>query len=105
MTSMRNGVRVARQVQMTEKAVDSAMVAASALIQAMIECRGDAGLAAEVGHGELTAVVTGLGRLNEVRGLVVQAHSGLAAVADDQGIVWRMDGPYEHKNKPVAVAA
>lgn len=104
MTTLKAGARIARQLQTTEKAVDSAMVATSALIQAMIEGRGETSLAAEVGHTELTDMVVGLQRLNEARGLVVRTHSGLAVIAEQGGVGWRLDGPYEHKLTPQAIA-
>ncbi len=103
MNVLRSGVRVARELQSTEKAVDNAMLAASGLIQAMLIARDEANVAAEVGHQQLTEVVAGLGHLNEVRGLVVRAHTGLATVADAGGIGWKMDGPYERKLEPSAV--
>lgn len=95
------GARVARRLQTAEHAVDKAMVETSALIQAMIESRTDAGVAAEVGHPALLDMVRGLSRLAEARGAVVDGHSSLAAVADAHGIGWRLDGPLE--DKPIGV--
>lgn len=99
------GVRIARRLQSTEHAVDKAMVEASALIQAMIEGRADAGFAADVGHPALLNMVRGLNQLAEARGAVVEGHEGLAAVATAQGVAWRMEGPLEEKTKPMAVGA
>lgn len=103
MTTLRMGARIARQLQTTERTVDSAMVATSALIQAMIEGRLEANLAAEVGHAELTDAVGALTRLADARTLVVRSHGGLGQVADTLGVVWRMEGPYEEKIRPAAL--
>jgi hypothetical protein len=103
---MRNrqvGARIARRLQTTEHAVDLAMVEASALIQAMLEGRTEAGFAAEVGHPALVNMVRGLNQLAEARGAVVDGHVELAAVAAAQGVVWRLEGPLEQKPQPVAV--
>ncbi|MBI2260555.1 MAG: hypothetical protein HYU62_02705 [Caulobacterales bacterium] len=94
------GVRIARRLQTTEHAVDRAMVEASALIQAMIEARSEAGFAAEVGQPALRDMVRGLSQLAEARGAVVEGHEGLAAVAAAQGLGWRMEGPVEQKTQP-----
>lgn len=97
--------RIARRLQIAEHAVDKAMVETSALIQAMIEGRTDAGFAAEVGHFALLNMVRGLSQLAEARGAVVDGHGGLAAVASAHDMGWRLDGPIEDKPKPVPVAA
>jgi len=99
------GVRIARRLQTTEHAVDKAMIETSALIQAMIESRTDAGFAADVGHPALLNMVRGLSQLAEARGAVVQGHEGLAAVADAQNIGWRLEGPLEEKTRPAVVGA
>lgn len=99
------GARIARRLQATEHAVDKAMVETSALIQAMIEGRADAGFAADVGHPALVNMVRGLSQLAEARGAVVEGHEGLAAVASAQGVVWRLEGPLEEKTKPFEVGA
>lgn len=104
MSNIRTGVRIARQLQTAEHAVDSALIATSALIQAMIEGRLDAKLAADVGHGELVNLVGSLNRLTDARELVVRSHGGLGKVAEELGIAWRMEGPYEKKLQPSAVA-
>ena len=103
MTHLRTGVRIARQLQTAEQAVDTALIATSALIQAMVEGRREANLAAEVGHGELVHMVDSLNRLTDARALVIQGHGGLGKVAEDLGISWRMEGPYEEKLKPPAL--
>jgi len=97
------GVRIARRLQTTEHAVDKALIEASALIQAMIEARKDAGFAADVGHPALLHMVRGLTQLAEARGAVVEGHEGLAAVAARQGVGWRLEGPLEDKTRPVAL--
>jgi len=99
------GVRIARRLQTTEHAVDKAMVETSALIQAMIESRVDAGLAADVGQLALINMVRGLSQLAEARGAVVDGHEGLAAVAAAQDVGWRLEGPLEEKTKPATVGA
>lgn len=105
MNSRHVGVRIARRLQTTEHAVDKAMVETTALIQAMIEGRADAGFAAEVGHPALLKIVRGLSQLAEARGAVVQGHEGLAAVASTQGVLWRIEGPLEEKTRPAVVGA
>lgn len=97
------GAGIARRLQTTEHAVDKAMVETSALIQAMIEGRKDAGFAADVGHAALLDIVRGLSQLADARGSVVQGHVGLASVASTQGIGWRLEGPLEEKTRPVLV--
>lgn len=91
------GVRIARQIHMTEHAVDRAMVAASELLQAMLDGRRDAALGADVGHAEISDVVASLAQLNGARTLVVRSHGGLAQVAESLGMPWRMDGTLEQK--------
>lgn len=95
--------RIARRLQIAEHAVDKAMVETSALIQAMVEGRTEAGFAAEVGHPALLHMVRGLSQLAEARGAVVEGHGGLAAVATAHDMGWRLDGPIEDKPKPVVV--
>ncbi len=97
--------RIARRLQTAEHAVDKAMVETSALIQAMIEGRVEAGFAAEVGHPALLNIVRSLSRLADARGAVVEGHSGLAAIASEHDIGWRLDGPLEEKPKPGVVGA
>lgn len=91
------GVRIARQIYTTEHAVDRAMVAASELLQAMLDGRREAAVGADVGHAEISDVVASLAQLNGARGLVVRSHGGLAQVADTLGVSWRFGGPYEDK--------
>ena len=95
--------RIARQLRTAEHAVDKAMIETSALIQAMIEGRSEAGFAAEVGHPALLNMVRGLTQLAEARGAVVEGHGGLAAVASAHDMGWRLDGPLEDKPKPFVV--
>lgn len=99
------GVRIARRLQTTEHAVDKAMLETSALIQAMIEGRMDAGFAADVGQLALLNMVRGLSQLAEVRGTVIDGHQELAAVASAQGIGWYLEGPLEEKTNPVVIGA
>lgn len=105
MNSRHVGVRIARRLQTAEHAVDRAMIETTALIQAMIEGRADAGFAADVGHPALLNVVRGLNQLAEARGAVVEGHGGLAAVASAHGVLWRLEGPLEEKTRPVVVGA
>jgi hypothetical protein len=95
------GVRIARRLQTTEHAVDKALIETSALIQAMIEARAEAGYAADVGQTALIHMVRGLSQLAEARGAVVEGHEGLATIAARQGLGWRLDGPLEEKTRPV----
>ena len=100
MTHIRTGARIARKLQETEHAVDHAMIAASALIQTMIEGRLEVGVAAQSGHEALTHVVEGLARLQTVRGSVIAGHGALKDLAEGAGIPYRMDGPMEPKLEP-----
>ncbi|WP_056614955.1 MULTISPECIES: hypothetical protein [unclassified Brevundimonas] len=101
------GVRIARQIHTTEHAVDRAMVAASELLQTMLDGRRDAAVGADVGHAEISDVVASLAQLNGARGLVVRSHGGLAQMAETLGVSWRMEGPGEDKNPlaPMTIAA
>jgi hypothetical protein len=95
------GVRIARKIHTTEHAVDQAMVAASELLQAMLEGRREAAVGADVGHAEISDVVASLSQLNGARGLVVRSHGGLTQVAEAFGVSWRMDGSQEDKRPPM----
>lgn len=103
MTNRHVGVRIARRLQTTEHAVDKAMVETTALIQAMIEGRSEAGFAADVGQPALATLVRGLSQLADARGAVVEGHAALAVVAATQGVSWRLEGPFEEKTKPAVV--
>jgi hypothetical protein len=97
MNSRHVGPRIARRLRTAEHAVDKAMVETTALIQAMIESRAEAGLAARVGQPALVNMVRGLTQLTEARGAVVEGHDNLALVAEAAGIAWRIEGPIEDK--------
>lgn len=99
------GVRIARQIHTTEHAVDRAMVAASELLQAMLDGRRDAAVGADVGHAEISDVVASLAQLNGARGLVVRSHGGLAEVAEALGVAWRMEGGLEEKRSTLTPLA
>lgn len=101
MSNRHVGVRIARRLQTAEHAVDKALIETSALIQAMIEARKEAGYAADVGQTALLHMVRGLTRLAEARSAVVEGHEGLAVVAAHQGLGARFDGPLEEKTRPV----
>ncbi len=96
------GVRVARNIHTAEHAVDNAILEVNRMISSMVEGRAEVGLAAEVGQEALEASVNSLVSLTTARQGVIHAHSGLAQVAENQGIPYRMDGPYEQKIKPQA---
>lgn len=98
------GVRIARKIHTTEHAVDRAMVAASELLQTMLDGRRDAAVGADVGHAEITDVVASLAQLNGARGLMVRSHGGLARVAETLGVSWRMDGGMEQKGPPTPMS-
>lgn len=100
MTNIRTGARIARRLQEAEHAVDHAMIAASALIQSMIEGRLEVGVAAQSGHDALGHVVDGLHRLQAVRGSVIAGHDALKDLAEAAHIPWRMDGTLEPKVRP-----
>lgn len=76
------------------------MVAASELLQSMLEGRRDAALGADVGQDEISDVVASLAQLNGARGLVVRSHGGLAVVGETLGLSWRLDGGMEQKGPP-----
>ena len=97
------GVRIARQLRTTEHAVDTALAEMFRLGAQMIDGRKAANLAAAVGQDSLTEIVAGLSALNTARQAAVAAHGGLLDVAQDHGVVWRMDGSSEQK-PPVAGA-
>lgn len=105
MRNMQVGVRVARQVRTAEHAVDQAMIEVCKLIQASLEGRVEARLAAEVGQAALENIVAGLNHLATVRASLASGHSGLAVVADDHAIGWRLDGMDETKVRPQASVA
>lgn len=100
MTNIRTGAKIARKLQEAEHAVDHAMIAASALIQTMIQGRFETGVAAQTGHEALAHVVDGLARLQTVRGSVIAGHDALKDVAEAAHIPYRMDGPLEPKLEP-----
>jgi hypothetical protein len=102
MRSMQVGLRVARQVRTAEQAVDQAMIEVCKLIQTSLEGRVEARLAAEVGQSALEDIVAGLNRLATVRAAVAAGHAGLAAIAEEHQIGWRMEGMGESKTKSVA---
>ncbi|ALJ10203.1 hypothetical protein JL11_16985 [Brevundimonas sp. DS20] len=104
MKHMHIGVRVARQVQTAEHAIDNAMIEVCKLIQTSIEGRMEARVAAEVGQTALENIVNGLQGLTAVRASVAVGHAGLSVVADQQGIGWRLDGMGESKSDPKASA-
>lgn len=101
MSNRHVGVRIARRLQTAEHAVDKALIETSALIQAMIEARKEAGYAADVGQAALLHMVRGLTRLAEARSAVVEGHEGLAVVAARQGLGSWFEGPLEEKTRPV----
>lgn len=76
------------------------MVAASELLQTMLDGRREAAVGADVGHAEISDVVASLAQLNGARGLVVRSHGGLAQVAETLGVSWRMEGGLEQKGPP-----
>lgn len=98
MRNMQVGVRIARQVQTAEHAIDQAMIEVCKLIQTSLEGRVETRLAAEVGQSALEDIVAGLNQLAAVRGSVAAGHAGLSTVADEHQIGWRMDGMLEGKN-------
>jgi hypothetical protein len=102
---MHVGVKVARQVRTAEHAIDQAMIEVCRLIQASLEGRVEARLAAEVGQSALENIVVGLNQLAAVRAAVAAGHAGLSVVADEHQIGWRMDGMGEDKSRPPVLAS
>jgi len=105
MKNMQIGVRVARQVRSAEHAVDHAMIEVCRLIETSLEGRLEAKLAAEVGQQTLFEIVTALGQLTQVRSALVSGHDGLAKVAENHAIGWRLEGGQEAKIPSAAAAA
>ncbi len=102
MNNHQTGVRIARRLHETEHAVDKAMLETTLLLNAMIQGRIDQGLAAQVGQAEIESVVASLSGLTSARRGVVASHTGLAVIAEQAGLGWRMDGPLERKIEPTA---
>lgn len=94
------GIQIARQLRTTEHAVDSALAEMFRLGAQMIEGRKTARLSAAVGQDSLNEIVGGLSALNSARMATIAAHGGLLDVAQDHGVVWRMDGTTESKPVP-----
>lgn len=94
------GIQIARQLRATEHAVDTAIAEMFRLGATMIEGRKAANLAAAVGQDSLTNIVGSLSALNQARMATVAAHGGLLEVAEDYGVVWRLDGTTESKPVP-----
>ncbi len=94
------GIRIARQLRTTEHAVDTALAEMFRLGAQMVDGRKAANLAAAVGQDSLTEIVSGLSALNTARRATVAAHGNLLEVAQDHGVVWRMDGTTEDKPVP-----
>lgn len=105
MKQVRSAARIARQIRETETALDQTILRANALVTAMIEARLEGKFAAEVGQDALDNIIRGLLALTEARGAIVNGHSGLAKLADDLAIEWRMDGPLEEKLQPFFFSA
>lgn len=99
MKQIKSAARIARQIQLTEKAMDQTILQANALVSAMIEARFEGSFAAEVGQDALTDIVGGLKAMTEARGAIASGHGNLAKLAEDLAIEWRMDGPLDEKIK------
>jgi hypothetical protein len=99
MRQIRSAARIARQVQLTERAMDQTILEANALLTAMIEARREEKFAAEVGQTALEDVARTIKTLMDARAAIVSGHSNLAKLADDLAIEWRMDGPLDEKIK------
>lgn len=100
MTKHQTGTAIALRLKSAERAVDTAMLEAMALARTMLESRSEMGLAAETGNDELASVVASLAALSTARTQVVLTHKGLAVLARDLRIAWRMEGPLERKMEP-----
>jgi hypothetical protein len=99
MKQIRSAARIARQVQLTERAVDQALLEGNALLAAMIEARREGNFAAEIGQVALEDVARTLKTLMEARGAIVSGHTNLSKIAESLAIKWRMDGPLEEKER------
>lgn len=97
MKQIRSAARIARQIQLTERALDQTILEANSLLTAMIEARREGNYAAEIGQAALEDVTRTLKTLIDARAAIVSGHTNLAKVAKDLAIEWRMDGPLEEK--------
>jgi hypothetical protein len=98
--TLKTGSAIALHLRSAEQALDVAMIETSTLVRAMLEARADLRLAAETGNAELADVVASLGDLSTARTRVVQTHKGLADLASELRIGWKMEGPLERKMEP-----
>jgi hypothetical protein len=99
MRQIKSAARIARQIQLTERAMDQTILEANALLTAMIEARREEKFAAEVGQAALEDVARTIKTLMDARAAIVSGHGNLAKLADDLAIEWRMDGPLDEKIK------
>lgn len=79
-------LRVARKLNMAERALDQAVSAAGELVTELPMARLASGIAAEVGHNELGAVISALAGLHAVRGSLVETHKGLNGLREMFGL-------------------
>lgn len=101
MKKIRTAARVARKIQETEAAMDQTILNANALVTALLEARMEANLAAEVGQESLDQLVSAIKSLTDARGSVARCHGGLARLAEQLQIEWRLDGPLVEKITPI----
>jgi hypothetical protein len=69
--------RVANRVWATEKAVDTAMAEAAALMTALADARTEMNLSPVVGHDATAKVAQAIATLAEARRAVIEAHTSL----------------------------
>ena len=93
--------RVANRLFATEKAVDSAMAEAAALMTSIADARGDLGLSAIVAGEATSKVAQAIATLAEARRAVVSAHNDLSDVKLRIGVRTKLIGVVD---KPPEVA-
>src|SRR3569623_227133 len=80
MTMQESAQRVADKLWATERAIDSAMVEAVQLIEAMISARRELKLSGTVGEVAQARAAEAIAALSEARRSVMATHAALAAV-------------------------
>ena len=88
----------------TEDAIDSAMVNASQLIEAIVTCRQVLKVSAVTAEVAQSRIAEAIGALSEARRAVITAHGALADVQHKLGIDDADVGPLDKPERPKTVA-
>ena len=91
------GVRAARQLREAEHNLDRALADKLALGQMLLSGRIEARMGIAIGQSVMADLARAFSLAVEAREALGAAHTGLAEVAADHGIVWNFDGPAETK--------